>query len=129
MSNTIVSTPLGDSLRALADLADEVPALEGARVVPAVPQSILVAVRTGLVARALADDFGVRVSEYVDHAHTCVHTSFEVERGAAILRVYAIDNLPRELRRPVDVTEQLEATVEQVSSQAGLAALKAGADL
>jgi hypothetical protein len=129
MSNTIVSTPLGDSLRALADLADNVPALEGARVVPAVPQSILVAVRTGLVARALADDFGVRVAEYVDHAHTCVHTSFEVERGAAILRVYSIDDLPRELRRPVDVTEHLEAAVEPVSSQAGLATLRAGAGL
>lgn len=108
VQNTMVATPIGDSLRALAELVDRVPALEGARTAPNVPQSILVGVRTGLVTRALAADFGVPARESVDVEHNTLHTSFEVESGAAVLHVYAIEALPRELRRPVEVTEHLE---------------------
>lgn len=109
MSKTMVATPLGESLRQIADLVDHAPALEGARTVPGVPQSIMVSVRTGLVVRTLAKDFGVTVSETVDDDHDTVHTSFSIERGAATLHVYAIEDRPRELHRPADVTDTIEA--------------------
>lgn len=125
MSDTIVSTPLGESLRQIADLVDQVPALEGARTVPSVPQSIMVGVRTSLVARALAKDFGVEATESVDVEHNTVHTHFSVDRGTATLHVFAIEDLPRELRRPVDATESIEAFAERV----GITTFQAGADL
>lgn len=107
MAQTLMVQSLGDSLRELAARIDQVPALPGAVTFPDFPLSMTVDVRTVEVLEKLAADFGVAV-EYSNG--TTMHRTafFTVHAGGADLRVFSIERL-RELRRPVDVTEQIEA--------------------
>lgn len=120
---------LGDSLRDVARVLDEVPAVDAALTYPLVPTPIAISVRTGEAVRTLARDFG-RTSHTLD-LDGDTYTWFEVPAGRFTLRVFAIDKgemtppepirwdiapafftdekATREVRRPVDVTERIEA--------------------
>ena len=107
-TSQIVST-LGDSLRDIAARVDGVPALAASSLYPDVPFSLSVVGRTALGVEALARDFGVHTRESIDLEAGTVHTWFEVDAGPIVLRVFAIEPLPREVRRATSITEQLEA--------------------
>lgn len=107
MPKTMVATELGDALRRLAEVVDAAPALLGAALYP-IPHALSVIVRTADVVHVLARDLGAEVTVYeTDDGH--VHTWFEVVTFPAALRVSHLGPAPRELHRPADVTDSIEA--------------------
>lgn len=107
MAQTVIVQTLSDSLRELADQLDGLPALQGARLFPNVPVQVGVSVRTGLAVAALARDCEADVHAHLIEEDGKLHTYFEVQCGAAVLHVNAIEPLARELRRRAGVDEEL----------------------
>lgn len=99
-------TDFGDGLRILADRVDAAPSLWGAKLHPTQPAELLVAMTTAPAVRAIAADLGATVSEFA--AAGSLHTRADLDMGYVTLHLFAIDVHPRELHRPVDVTETIE---------------------
>ena len=109
MVQTQNTLSLGDSLRQLADAIDRAPGLATAMTHPGVPLNLLVGMPIASEVERFAPMFNAHVEHGVNGNEA--ETWFDMLCGQVRLTVYAIEPLPRELRRPVSVTERMEAAL------------------
>lgn len=102
---------LGDSLRDLADVVDQVPSLTMAMRHPDLPQQLTILVKTASAVEGIG-----AVLERPVTVHSAsdgqVYTTIQIPCGRVQLHVFAMEEAPRELHRPLEVTEKL-AEVEE----------------
>ena len=98
---------IAEGLRQLADLFEKHPAEDAGRVFPDTPQWISIGVESPEAVGVWADLLGGTPETHV--FSTDVHTQVEVRLSGLSVAVTHIGQRPRELRRPVDVTDKIEA--------------------
>lgn len=102
-TSTVPAT-FGDSLRAIADLFDQVPSMIMAIEQPDVPLNITVFVKTRSAVEGIASIFESPVTEFAPTPADPVHTTTVTRRGRAELRVVHVDDeFTRELHRASSV--------------------------
>ena len=98
---------IAEGLRQLADLFEKHPAEDAGRTFPTVPQWISIGVESPDAVGVWADLLGATTETHV--FPTDVHTRVEARLSGVVVSVTHIGQRPRELRRPVTVTEPGEA--------------------
>ena len=98
---------IAEGLRQLADLFEKHPAEDAGRTFPDVPQWINIGVESPEAVGVWADLLGGAPETHV--FPTDVHTQVEVRLSGLSVSVTHIGQRPREVRRPVDVTDKIEA--------------------
>lgn len=88
----------GDSLRAIADIADQVPSMIMSITHPDIPSILSVYVKSAAAVEGLATVLDASVKKYTAENGE-EHTSFDIDRGRVTLRVFAIEEPVRVLRR------------------------------
>ena len=98
---------IADGLRQVADLFEKHPADDGGLKYPDQGVSVSVVAASREAVHVWAAVLQHPVQAYVGEAE--VHTYLDVRVGAVTVRVSHVEKLPREVRRPVDVTDRIEA--------------------
>ena len=98
---------IAEGLRQLADLFEKHPADDAGRTFPTVPQWISIGVESPDAVGVWGDLLGAAPETRVFSAD--VHTLVEARLSGVVVNVTHIGRQPRELRRPVDVTDRIEA--------------------
>lgn len=106
---TPAPTELGNALRALADRVDNAPALWGAKAFPDQPARVSILMTNGTAVWAVGKDLAATVKARPSQGGELeLYTTADVDMGYVELHLFAYDAEPRELHRPVDVTETIE---------------------
>lgn len=98
---------IAEGLRELANLFEKHPAEDAGRTFPTVPQWISIGVESPDAVGVWGDLLGAAPKTLV--FSTDVHTQVEVRLSGLSVAVTHIGQRPREVRRPVDVTDKIEA--------------------
>ena len=98
---------IAEGLRQLADLFEKHPAEDAGRTFPDVAQWISIGVESPEAVGVWADLLGGTPETRV--FSTDVHTLVEARLSGVVVNVTHIGQQPREVRRPVDVTDRIEA--------------------
>lgn len=102
-TSTVPAT-FGDSLRAIADLFDQVPSMIMAVERPESPLTITVFVKTQSAVEGIAAVLDTPVTQFAPTPADAVHTTTVTRRGRAELRVVHVDDeFTRELHRASSV--------------------------